>query len=54
MTILNAKADTDKADLNTLYDILKKRKELPLLEEALAKLDLSDAGIKMVNDVILE
>lgn len=54
MTTSNTREETDKADLNTLYDILEKRKELPLLEEVLSKMDLSDEGIKLVNDVIQE
>ena len=54
MTTFNTRADTDKADLNTLYDILEQRNELPLLETALSNLDLSDAEIAQVNDWIKE
>jgi hypothetical protein len=54
MTTFNTRAETDKEDLNTLYDILEKRKELPLLEEALSKMDLSDEEIKIVNEWIKE
>jgi len=54
MTTFNTRAETDKADLNTLYDILKKRKELPLLEEALSKMDLSDEEMMMANEWIKE
>lgn len=54
MTLFNTRAETDAADLNTLYDVLKKRKELPLLEEALSKMDLTDEGIRLVNDALKE
>lgn len=54
MTTFNTRAETDKADLNTLYDILEKRKELPLLEEALSKMDLTDERIRLVNEWIKE
>jgi hypothetical protein len=54
MTTFNTRADTDKADLNTLYDILEQRNELPLLEAALSHLDLSDAEIAQVNEWIKE
>lgn len=52
--MFNTRAETDAADLNTLYDVLKKRKELPLLEEALSKMDLTDEGIRLVNDALKE